>query len=499
MYEILSISLLIAQGTWAKRYEAERYDYARAIVQKADGGYLVAGYTSSFGAGGGDFLLASLTTDGDLLWAKVYGGSGDDLAYDLALVPGGHVIVVGESLSFGMGGYDAVVFRADPSGNLVWIRVIGGLYNDGFTKVIDHSGGVLIAGYTQSAGAGNSDILLVKMDYDGNIVWAKTYGGSASDGAYAIAPYGNEAFVSGRTWSFSHGQWDIFAMKTDEQGNCLWFRAIGGTSGDYSESILPSADGGCWVIGYTDNLSPWNGDILVSKFAGNGDISWSRAYGGPSADIPHSAFLSLAGEIIIAGRTWSFGAGGVDFLAFGLDQNGEILWSSCFGGEAYDWARASAEASDGFVFAGHTTSFSAQNQDLVVIKTDKSGYYENCLFPVSLYVQDCQVDLIQAEVGQPWNPDVMSPDIVISGAQFSPFDLCVSVSAPEDNNGRLACHNISGGILFESSRPCVVKIYRPDGQMHLSRVLYPGKNFIALRPGVYFYTIGTQRGNLFVR
>ncbi|MEO0179808.1 MAG: hypothetical protein ABIM74_04690 [candidate division WOR-3 bacterium] len=161
MYEILSISLLIAQGTWAKRYEAERYDYARAIVQKADGGYLIAGYTSSFGAGGGDFFLASISTDGDLLWAKVYGGSGDDLAYDLALVPGGHVIVVGESLSFGMGGYDAVVFRADPSGNLVWIRVIGGLYNDGFTKVIDHSGGILIAGYTQSAGAGNSDILLV--------------------------------------------------------------------------------------------------------------------------------------------------------------------------------------------------------------------------------------------------------------------------------------------------------------------------------------------------
>jgi len=152
---------------WTKTFGGTGNGYS--VRQTSDGGYIIAGYTSSFGAGGYDVYLIKTNANGDTIWTKTFGGTGNDCGYSVQQTLDGGYIIAGYTSSFGAGGYDVYLIKTDANGNAVWTKTFGGNDNDYGRSVQQTSdGGYIITGYTASFGAGGSDVYLIKTDANGN-------------------------------------------------------------------------------------------------------------------------------------------------------------------------------------------------------------------------------------------------------------------------------------------------------------------------------------------
>jgi hypothetical protein len=268
---------------FAKTYGGAYYDVAYSVQQTSDGGYIVAGVTHSFSAGGYDIFLIKTDANGNVQWAKTYGGTSGDGAFPVQQTSDGGYIVAGVTNSFGAGGSDVFLIKTDTSGNIVWAKTYGGTNDDRATFVQQTSdGGYIVAGWTRSFGAGYTDIFLIKTDTSGNIVWAKTYGGTSYDWAYSVQQTSDNGYiVGGYTGSFGVGT-NIFLIKTDTNGNIVWAKTYRGAHWDYAYSVQQTSDGGYIVAGHIQPLDlDGEKDIILIKTDANGDI-------GPSCSIVRS-------------------------------------------------------------------------------------------------------------------------------------------------------------------------------------------------------------------
>jgi hypothetical protein len=178
-----------------------------------------------------------------------------------------------------------------------------------------------VAGWTYSFGAGSADFFLIKTDANGNIIWAKTYGGIYIDSATSVQQTSDGGYiVAGRTGSFGAGG-DIFLIKTDANGNVQWAKTYGGTVYDIASSVQQTSDGGYIVAGYTNSFGAGWGDIFLIKTDANGNVQWAKTYGGIYEDWASSVQQTSDGGYIVAGRTYSFGAG---VFLIKTDANGNI-------------------------------------------------------------------------------------------------------------------------------------------------------------------------------
>jgi hypothetical protein len=181
----------------------------------------LAGYTNSFGAGRNDIFLIKTDANGNISWAKTYGGTSGDYAYSVRQTSDGGYIVAGYTSSFGAGLYDAFLIKTDANGNRIWAKTYGGADWDLAHSVQQTSdGGYIVAGYTDSFGAGGDDFLLIKTDANGNVQWAKAYGGTDGEDAWSVQQTSDGGYIlAGYTASFGAGSWDAFLVKTDVNGN----------------------------------------------------------------------------------------------------------------------------------------------------------------------------------------------------------------------------------------------------------------------------------------
>ena len=155
---------------FAKTYWGTDDDGAYSVQQTSDGGYIVAGYTASFGASSWDIFLIKTDANGNIQWAKTYGGTDYDIAFSVQQTSDGGYIVEGVTLSLGAGGGDVFLIKTDADGNIIWAKTYGGTDLDwAFSVQQTSDGGYTVAGYTDSFGAGYGDIFLIKTDANGNI------------------------------------------------------------------------------------------------------------------------------------------------------------------------------------------------------------------------------------------------------------------------------------------------------------------------------------------
>jgi len=170
---------------WVKTYGGSDYDWAHAVAIAPNDDIIVAGYTTSFGAGD-DVLVLRLDEYGNVKWQKTYGGSEHDVAHAVAVAENGDIIVAGETESFGTGRTDAWVLRLDENGNVKWQKTYGGIYGGGYDEdayavAVTENGDIIVTG-----------IITMRLDANGNIIWAKDVGGTS----VAIAPNG-DIIISG--------------------------------------------------------------------------------------------------------------------------------------------------------------------------------------------------------------------------------------------------------------------------------------------------------------
>ena len=294
--------VVVIVSYWAKTYGPGK---AKAVALDKNGDIIVAGERE------GNAFVARLEGDGKVKWFKTYGGRKYDGANAVALAQNGDIIVAGYTDSFGTGGYNFWVLRLDADGNVKWQKTYGGEYSDGANAVVvADNGGIIVAGYSQSFGAGGG-VWVLRLDANGNVKWQKTYGGSDDDEANAVAIDDNgDVVVAGYTRSFGSSGYNFWVLRLDANGNVKWQKTYGGRRDDKAYAVALAQNGDVIVVGYTKSFGAGGADAWVLRLDANGNVKWQKTYGGSDWDEAHAVALAPNGDIIVAGYSQSFGAGG---------------------------------------------------------------------------------------------------------------------------------------------------------------------------------------------
>ncbi len=249
---------------WTKVYGGSGEDYGNSIVSSYDNGFIIAGATESFNSQSRDGYILNINQDGDTLWSMIIGGAGLDEFKSISKTNDNNFIATGFTYSSGSGNADVWVVKFDSDGNVLWEKSFGGVANDYGNEIIKINTGFLIAGATESFGINAEDAYLIKIDFNGNLIWSKTYGTDEFDGFNSIISSNNAFVMVGYTQSFGNVV-DILLLKTDTVGTELWSRSIGAGGYEYGEGIVESADGGYILTGYTNSYGFGGDDIYIAK------------------------------------------------------------------------------------------------------------------------------------------------------------------------------------------------------------------------------------------
>jgi len=377
---ILLLVLLPAVGfsqtTFERTYGGTAWDEAYDVRQTSDGGYIIAGYTVSYGAGSFDCYLIKTDANGDTLWTRTYGGEESDQAYAVQQTSDGGYILGGFTGSFGQGEYDFYLVKTDSNGDTMWTRTFGGTEHDiayGVQQTSD--GGYIIAGYSDSYDPNYSDYYAIKTDADGDSLWGQTYGGTSDEKAYAVwqTVDGGYLFV-GYTYGSGAGANDFYLVRADGSGNVVWAETYGGTSNDIGRAVQQTSDGGYVLAGQTDSFGAGGSDYYVVKTDGGGSVDWTAAYGGIFYDRARDIHQTADGGYIVVGYSNSYGAGDGDLYLVRTDENGDTLWTRTYGEEDTEMGEGVRQTSDGgYIAVGYQYDSATSDRDIYVVKTDENG------------------------------------------------------------------------------------------------------------------------------
>jgi hypothetical protein len=357
---------------WVRSFGTASDDWANDVQPTTDRAYIVTG-------GAGDRLwLVKCDSTGDTLWTRRYRPADAENACGWSVVSspqGGYLAAGTAQLDEDLlrEGDRMYVLATDENGDSLWSSTYGSDSTPaGACDVIGtRDGGYLLAGYQDLSGSCRSLAALVKFDGAGNQLWARTYGQNPNPMAiaYSVTELADGGFIlAGSTYG---SVCDGVLMRTDSAGNQIWMRSYGAMAQEMFKNAYP-VSGGFVAIGWSDSYGAGFGDGWLIRTDTTGRRLWSRTYGGCAFDALGGA-PTRDGGFILAGQTFSFGAGGGDAWVVRVDSGGDEEWSRTFGGTGYDFATAAWETEDsGYVIAG-ACSDSATGQNVLLIKSDRSG------------------------------------------------------------------------------------------------------------------------------
>jgi len=421
----------VANWQWAKSGHGASHDQGNSIAIDASGNSYVAGYfcslsitfgsTTLINSGNtgnfGDVFLVKYDPSGNVLWARSAGGSYNDEAMGLAIDASGNIYITGhfinQTITFGAftltnsGAIDLFIAKYDSNGNVLWAKsAAGATFDYAYSAAIDASGNCLITGYFDSPSitfgsftlnqAGGGDLFLAKYDPSGNVLWAKSAGGSYRDVANSVCTDASgNSYITGdfqsATITFSSGTLnnttnsgtysDALTVKYDSSGNVLWAKSMGGVLNDYGNSISVDAMGnsyiagdfqsGTIVFGTSTLTNMGSSDLFLAKYDGTGNTVWAKSSGGIYSDAANSVCTDASGNSFVTG---SFASPAITFGSITLSN--PFSTSACIFVTRYDafgnslWAKTEVKFTlDGD--AGNAVSQDASGNMYV------TGYYKS--------------------------------------------------------------------------------------------------------------------------
>ena len=344
---------------WTRTYGGADLDRGDCVQQTSDGGYIIVGSTASFGIYV-DIYLIKTDSLGNTIWTQTYGDSGCDCGHSVKQTIEGGYVIVGSRWDT-TGGYEdlAYLIKTNSDGDTLWTRTFFVAGAQSVQQTNDD-------GYIFTGQLGG-DLYLIKTDSIGSTLWVKVYGGNDIDqGMDVRQTFDNGYIVVGSTHSFGAGGYDVWLLKTDNNGDTLWTRTCGTSNYDFGRSVRQTFDGGYIIAG----TAVPNGFYLV-KTDSVGSISWTQTFAGAGASYAHCVQQTVDSGYVVAGYTNNWGGGNANFYIVRTNSLGDSLWARAYGDTSDDYGRFVQQTSDGgYIFVGQTTSFGAGHYDVWLLKME---------------------------------------------------------------------------------------------------------------------------------
>lgn len=295
---------------WTRSIGIHQDDNGWCIKETQDKGFIIVGFTKRLETELNDVLLLKTDSLGNEEWFKTFGGPGDDIGWSIAINDDHGYTIAAQTDSYGKGDLDAYLIRTDSRGDSLWTKTFGGpLIDRVFSIDLADDQNILLAGISYSYGAGDRDAYLIKTDENGRLLWQRTYGGMGYDNAHTVIVNDSGKIILtgyGEHWGSSSNM-NIFLKQISMHGDELWTKSYGGPAHDRAMSVYQTQDSGYIITGFTQSFGQGEWDIYVVKTDSQGDSLWTSTYGTPAPDFGYDVIQSHAGEYFITG--WSHGYG----------------------------------------------------------------------------------------------------------------------------------------------------------------------------------------------
>ncbi|MCW3999284.1 MAG: right-handed parallel beta-helix repeat-containing protein [Candidatus Bathyarchaeota archaeon] len=357
--------LLNSPVDWSYTYGTTGSDVFMSGIKTSDGGYAFVG--STVVSSSSDVWLVKTDLSGKVQWNKTYGGSGSECGNSIIQLPDGSFVIAGYTSSYS-GTNDMYLLRTNSTGHLQNFNVFGGNGTDTANSVIvDYDGNFLLAGSTTSYGGGTK-AFLVKTNYTCSPIWTKTYGFSSADIANCVIQSNNGYYVlAGQTNNGTSNDFSLILI--DYNGNMVYFRSYGSqNTPETAYNLIQTSDGGYLLSGTRGVL--FNSSVAyIVRLNSNFDTTWETTYGTPYYGIGFSARETSSNEFVVGGGIAALGQNASDVLLLKLNSNGAVIASQSYGSSGLDLCRAVIKnADESFVLVGATNSYGAGGLDGLAFK-----------------------------------------------------------------------------------------------------------------------------------
>lgn len=376
--------------TREKAYGTKNEDVLLCTSPTKDQGYILGGYTIS-PESGRDGLVIKFNYQCIREWQKIFGLKKNEQINSIIQTKNGEYIAAGHAFSKANNKNDFWVFKLDKSGKPLWSKTFGKENEDTANSICETAdGGYIVAGTTYLSNRKDKDIRIIKLNQEGDKIWEKIYGGDKDDEACSILPaMDNEYLLAGNTFSKGEGSSDIWILKLDAQGEIIWENTYGEKYYEKMYSIEMTEREGYIISGYTRSEEGVL-NYLIFRLSKYGNILWADTYNRSMYDIAKSTIQTIDGGFITAGTTFSGRAGGLDIWILRLDRDGNMIWNKTYGGIGKDTAGSIfQEASNKFIFSGSTSFNAKKYNDFGLIRfREQQGYNKIYIItdPLDAYV-----------------------------------------------------------------------------------------------------------------
>jgi hypothetical protein len=338
-------------------------EIGRTVRVAAGGDIIVSGYGAGPN-GGDDFILMRTDKDGNQKWIKYYGGAGSETAWSMDATFDGGFILGGCTTSFGAGMEDFYIVKTDADGNVQWTKTYGGIYDDDAIHVRCVPGGYFLSGISNNGHDENAWML--RLNQNGDSLWSYTVGGNGGDGAmYSCAGTNGDHVVVGYTNSTFTNSTDGFLLLLNDSGRETAFYNYGTPGYDEPHSVVPALDGNGWIIsgheGTTTNTTTHN--VFVRAIANDGTERWDKLFGGVAHDGSED-MCAYDNAYTIVGRSNSRTDHGEDVYFLQVNLDGSLKKENWFGTTADDAGYGIIHDGESFIISGYSRGGSYGGKDI---------------------------------------------------------------------------------------------------------------------------------------
>ena len=339
-------------GTFVKLFGGPDFDFGNCVQQTSDGGYIVTGFTQSFGAGEEDVWLIKTDSNGNMVWDKTFGGTDEDVGFYVQQTSDGGYVVAGVKDDY-VGGKGLIwLIKTDSNGNLMWDKT--------FEELQYHLEGIWVCVQQTSDGGYivTGGLWLIKTDSNGNLVWSRKLGETCNcvrqttDGGYIIT---------------GMKDYDIWLIKTNSTGNKEWDKTFGGGNNDHGFCVQQTTDGGYIITGKQHYIPEGDCYIWLIKTDSNGNMVWDKTHSYDA--VGYFVQQTTDGGYIITGYEWDFFSPNVYLIK--TNSAGNEIWDSKFGYGSGSYC-VQQTTDEGYILTGW-----GSGADVLLMKTDEYGRSRN--------------------------------------------------------------------------------------------------------------------------